>query len=335
MRLSKPFIPLPFSFDAEKLKEEVLSLPPEAWMSHPSGFDGNSAVPLVSIGAGNNQLFNGGMKTTPHLARCPYTAQVMGTLGEVLGRSRFMKLTPGAEVSAHVDGDYHWNTHVRVHVPVITHPSVDFHCGEHVMNMKEGDCWIFDTWQLHKVENNSPHDRIHLVFDLSGSSRFWNMVEAMSIYDHTTAEETLAAMRKHIPYQEGAAVALQTENYNVCPIMAPGEMELLIEELIADFDGNPANLAELEANYKHLLRDFSKDWRQVWHVHGYEEAGWPHYEALARGLMGRIDRRNHNGVLLKSNNASANIVILKRLVQPAINREVFDELKARGSVLVS
>lgn len=325
MKLSQTFIPLPFTFDAERLEAETLALPPEAWMSHPSGFNGNSAVPLVSVGAANNQLFNGAMQTTPWLAECPYVAQVMSTFGEIFGRSRLMKLEPGAEVSPHVDGDYHWYTHVRIHVPVITNPGVIFYCGNDQMHMKAGDTWIFDTWQLHRVVNNSDQTRVHLVMDASGSSRFWNMVRSMEAYDHKSDHKDIQGVR-HVPFEEGKSVSIQTENFNVPPIMGAGEMEALVTDLIEDFTGNPVNNPQMEAHYRNFLTDFAKDWRQVWHLHGYKESGWPHYQALARGLHGKIDQRNHGAVILKSNRASANLVILKRLVQPAMNVELLKDL---------
>ena len=34
-----------------------------------------------------------------------------------------------AELNLHVDFNYHWFSRVRIHIPVITHPSVIFHCG--------------------------------------------------------------------------------------------------------------------------------------------------------------------------------------------------------------
>ncbi len=49
MQLPKPFIRLPFQFDAEQLAEEVDALPDDAWRRHPTGHKGNTAVSLVSV----------------------------------------------------------------------------------------------------------------------------------------------------------------------------------------------------------------------------------------------------------------------------------------------
>jgi aspartyl/asparaginyl beta-hydroxylase len=325
LKLSQTFIPLPFSFDAEKLAEEALALPDYTWMPHPSGMVGNSAVPLISVGGGDNNHFHGKMSVTPHLEKSPYHQQVLASFNEILGRSRLMKLAPGAEVAEHIDGDYHWLTRVRIHVPIITDPDVIFHCADTQMHMKAGDCWIFDAWERHKVVNNSSVTRIHLVFDTSGSSRFWNMVRDMEAHDHLTNLADLGEKIKWTPYEEGKSVTVSTENYNVSPVMAPGEMDALIDELIVDFDGNPTNDPVIANTYKRFLMDFAKDWRQAWLTYGYSEEGWPHYQSLVKELQGKLQRSNHDAVKLKSNDLSANLIIIKRLILPAFNIEVLKD----------
>ena len=103
--------------------------------------------------------------------------QVLEALGVTLGRSRLMRLSGQAEVRAHVDINYYWRERMRVHVPIVTTPSVRFQCGEGEINMAEGECWIFDTWREHKVENDASRSRIHLVVDTVGGIRFWDLVE--------------------------------------------------------------------------------------------------------------------------------------------------------------
>ena len=52
MRLKQEFYRLPFRFDAERLATEALSFPESAWRAHPSGYDGNTALILVSAHGG-------------------------------------------------------------------------------------------------------------------------------------------------------------------------------------------------------------------------------------------------------------------------------------------
>lgn len=326
MKLAKSFIPLPYSFDAAKLADEANAMPDDAWIAHPGGMKGNSAVALISKGAGDNNLFDGRMSITPHLEKSPYHQQVLASFNEILGRSRLMKLDPGAKVLLHVDVNYHWHARIRIHVPIITNPGVIFHCDHDQLQMKAGDCWIFDSWQAHQVVNNSSETRIHLVIDASGSSRFWRTVRDMEIYDHNTNLGDLGEQVRFIPYEEGKIVTVPTENYNVAPVMAPGEMDALIDDLIMDFDGNNTNDPVIAEGYKQFLMDFAKDWRQTWHAYGYSEDGWPHYQTLVRALLGRIKPANRDAVTMKSNGVSANIVIVKRLIESAMNVEVLGEL---------
>lgn len=107
MRLARPFVRLPYRFDPARLSAEARALPAMAWRPHPTGQPGNSAVALISQGGSDNDAFTGAMLPTAHLTHTPYHRQVMATFGEVLGRSRLMKLTAGSEVGLHVDFNHH------------------------------------------------------------------------------------------------------------------------------------------------------------------------------------------------------------------------------------
>ncbi len=323
MKLSKTFIPLPFSFDAGRLAEEALALPPEAWMTHPNSFKGNSAVALISKHGGDNNDYGGDMRMTPHLAHCPYHQQVMTSFGEVLARSRLMRLEGNSEVSGHIDVNYHWQARVRIHVPLITNPQVIFHCNQDEMHMKAGECWIFDSWLRHKVVNHSDETRIHLVIDLAGSSRFWDMVRKMEPFDRDKDKETIAGMIDHIPYTEGKEIEIRTEKYNTAPVMAPGELAALVEEVIEDFEGKPANDPKIVQTYKVMLRSFAQDWREVWHSYGFEKEGWPHYQKLIGKLRGGLhpDRR---AITTISNDCGVNVIINIHLLQSALAVEELD-----------
>src|SRR5207247_11382955 len=96
-------------------------------------------------------------------------------LGTVLGRTRLMRIAGQGEATAHVDTNYYWMQRVRVHVPVVTFPEVEFVCGGKALHMAAGECWIFDTWRLHNVKNPNARDRIHLVADTVGSGPFWDL----------------------------------------------------------------------------------------------------------------------------------------------------------------
>ncbi|MBT8114976.1 MAG: aspartyl/asparaginyl beta-hydroxylase domain-containing protein [Arenicella sp.] len=319
MKFSRPFIRLPWSFDVQRLKVELEQFEDTAWMEHPNRINGNSAIPLVSLRGEDNNDFSGRMLPTPHLQRCQYIQQIMGHIGEVFARSRLMRLAAGAEVSPHVDFNYHWYNRVRIHIPIVTYPEVTFFCGEEQVHMQAGECWIFDSWRNHNVVNESPHDRVHLVLDTAGSSRFWELVRTM---EASTNEDVNAEL---VPFKPGLEVEIKTERYNVAPVMAPGELEAIANELIEDFTANPENDPVLIKQYTALLSNLAKDWRETYLLWGYEPGGVKCYQDLLNRTVKQLDPRPR-ALVVASNNVGVNPIIMQRILRAALfpdQREMF------------
>lgn len=313
MRLSAPFIRLPFAFDAARLAAEAAALPASAWRAHPSAMRGNSAVALISSGGGDNDSFDGEKNATPHLAACPYTRQAMASFNVVLSRSRFMKLAAGCEVSLHVDFNYHWFRRVRIHIPVLTDPRVIFHCGTAALHMAAGECWLFDSWRRHRVVNDSPDERIHLVIDTAGSAEFWQLVAAAE----AKPADAVARQAQSVDFEAGAALPLLLERYSESAVMAPGECDALIEDLIADFLANPANDPQLAKTYANLLRGFAQDWRALWLRYGEEAAARPRYLALIAKTRQQL-HPNRRALTTASNGIGVNAVFAQRVLNAAL-----------------
>ena len=325
MNLQHPFIRLPFSFDANRLKQELAVFENSVWMPHPNRINGNSAIPLISFNGEDNNDFSGQMRPTPHLARCDYVKQVMTSFGEVLSRSRFMKLAAGEDVVQHVDFNYHWYNRVRIHIPITTYPDVRFYCGDQDINMRAGECWIFDSWRQHKVVNNSPFDRTHLVIDTAGSSHFWNLVEKMQLFADDFRSSEFNANVTAIPFSKSARSNLRLEKYNVAPVMAPGELEAIGNELMADVAANPNNNLALVQEYRQLLRSLAKDWREVWLEYGYEKAGITQYQRVLNRAVKQL-RPNPRVLVTASNNVGVNPIIMQRILRAALNVEQFERM---------
>ena len=320
MELAQPFIRLPFAFDADQLAFEAAALPDAAWMPHPSGMKGNSAAALISRDGGDNDAFDGPMAVTPHLRQCAYAQQAMASFGEVLGRSRLMRLEPGCEVAAHVDFNYHWHSRVRIHVPVVTDPAVIFHCGGAQLHMAAGECWIFNSWRRHRVVNSAAVTRIHLVIDAAGSSRFWRLVREMEALDPLADVQAIAERSQPVRHDPAWRGGIATERCNTAPVMAPGELDALAAALIRDFEAHPGNNPQLIEHYKTILTDFCKDWREAWHLHGYASAGRQRYQALIDALRRRLDP-NPRALVTASNEIGVNPIINQRLLAPALAPE--------------
>lgn len=320
MELVKPFVRLPFRFDVERLQLELAQFDNAIWMSHPNRIQGNSAIPLVSLNGEDNDDFSGEMISTPHLDRCEYIQQIMSHLDEVIARSRLMKLAAGAEVTPHVDFNYHWYHRVRIHIPIVTDPRVTFYCGDDQVNMREGECWIFDSWRLHKVVNDADFDRTHLVIDTAGSSRFWRLVERLAVDESRGDDGDFEQQVDYLSYQENKKVLIKTERFNVAPVMAPGELEAIANELITDVANNPDNNPALVLEYKGLLRDLAKDWREVYSLHGYRAPGTELYRKLLNRTVANL-RPNPRALVTSSNNVGINPIIMQRILRAALNAE--------------
>jgi hypothetical protein len=317
MKLDSAFVKLPLEFDVDRMAQEVRQFAEDDWQPHPGKHPGNSALPLISRAGEDNDDFSGSMQETPHLQKCEYIRQISSNFGEVLGRSRLMRLAGGNEVPIHVDAIYHWYKHVRIHIPVITNDQVIFHCGDSEVNMKAGECWLFDAWRKHKVVNHSDETRVHLVLDTAGSSRFWGIVDKVLAYYRNNGDYPPPQRLEYTPAKQ-ASILL--EKYNLTPVLSPGEVDGLIEDLIHEMRNSEANDAtQVEALAKHMLW-FCKDWRMIFSVYGYEEKGRQQYFVLLKKTKDVMSRIPFD-VQLK-NGQSAKTILFSRVFSSAISQGV-------------
>ena len=283
MRLGKPLLQLPIRFDAERLAAEVNGLPKSAWLPHPTGYVGNEAVPLVSPGGTPNDGFDGPMEPTEALRQCAYIMDLMAELGCVWGRSRLMGLAAGADVPIHIDVHYHWRTHRRLHIPVITNPGVLFTVNDETVHMEAGDCWLFDSFSLHKVQNKGSERRIHLVLDTVGGGKLWDLVEA------TSAQPELWSGNG------GSRPQLAFERVNRPKIMSPWEMRQHVDYVL-DHAPQDARVEEIARS----LDRFIMDWHAAWAQFGTGDDGLPAYRALIEGMRGQLATLNAQQIKLQN-----------------------------------
>ena len=309
MKLQVPFIQLPLLFDAAELAREVLAIDESSWMPHPQGFAGNSMLPLVAVnGDPADETFAGPMQPTPHLRACPYLAQVFASIGATIGRSRLMRLSGQAEVSRHFDQGYYWADRVRVHVPIVTQPTVRFECGDAAINMAAGECWIFDTWRMHRVLNDADDARIHLVIDTVGGSGFWDL--AGHGRGHGAAQRDWQPTR--VSPAPGVVADFPLESVNVPAVMSPWEMHALFSQLFGDARPHP-ELRQVQFLAAQLVRG----WRGLWAQYGDGEAGKPHFRAM-------LDRFRQQALplsepLLLVNGGSLLTAMMLLILQSAVN----------------
>ncbi len=272
MKLQYPFMQLPVAFDAAALAAEVGAIAESAWRPHPQGYPGNDALTLVTTGGDpDSDAVGGAMRPTPHLERCPYLQQVLSSIGATWGRTRLMRLSGQAEVTPHVDVNYYWRERVRVHVPIVTQPTVRFTCGDAEINMRAGECWLFDTWRMHNVVNDHSLPRIHLVADTVGGAGFWQLVARARPHIRVSADW----QPTFVAADPGARPSLDFESENIPEVMTPWEMRAHVAFALSEAVAHRS----LPMIQQRLLT-FVRDWHGLWSAHGVHRDGWPSYRRL-------------------------------------------------------
>lgn len=271
MRLNQPLLKLPKTFCAETLAAEVRALPASAWVPHPGKLPGNDAVPLVTPEGSTTNAFFGQMAATEHLRNSPYIMAVMAEIGAVWGRSRLMGLAPSADVPAHVDVHYHWRTHMRIHIPVITSPAVRFTVGDDSAHMGPGECWVFDSFRMHNVHNGGADKRVHLVLDTVGGEELWDLV--------ARAERGEQASGAPLPPGAHPNPVLRFEHARPPKTMSPWEVGSHIAYIREHMAPGPRVAAAFER-----LDRFLAGWTALWGEYGEAETAVPAYRQLIAAL---------------------------------------------------
>jgi len=279
-------------FDAELLASEIATVEERAWKPHPSGYEGNDYLPLIAAhGDPDNESFEGPMRPTPHLlTQRPYLMEVLGSLGAVLGRSRLMRLSGQAEVTEHVDVNYYWRDRMRVHVPIVTQPTVKFYCGDAMVHMAAGECWVFDTWSLHRVINDETRARVHLVADTVGGEGLLQLLAAGRSPGAPAPQNWQA--RRFGP--TGAKPALEFESVNVPKVMSPWELREHLSFMLSETAPNQPRAREIAR----MIGPFLHRWRALWAAYGDAEAAWPRYRALLQQFTNDLRAIGADQVLL-------------------------------------
>jgi quercetin dioxygenase-like cupin family protein len=165
---------LPLNFAPERLRSDVSGLWPEDWSPHfnRSYFEGEwSGVALRSVGGRAGQLYpdptaQGSFADTPFLARCPNIREVLRAFECPLESVRLLKLAAGSRIREHRDHELGpENGTIRVHIPVVTSPLVEFYLDNRRIQMREGETWYLNFNLPHRIYNGSEIDRVHLVID--------------------------------------------------------------------------------------------------------------------------------------------------------------------------
>jgi hypothetical protein len=179
---------LPFTFDPGLLARDLKSLASVDWIAHfvQQNYDGDwSVIPLRGKAGARHPVMMiysdptaTAFEDTPFLASCPYFRHVLNTFACPLRAARLMRLTPGSRIKEHTDLELSLEEGtVRIHIPVITNPDVEFYLNGSRVVLEAGSAWYLRLSDPHRVANNGAGDRVHMVIDASVNDWVRSMLE--------------------------------------------------------------------------------------------------------------------------------------------------------------
>ncbi|MEM8652560.1 MAG: sulfotransferase [Pseudomonadota bacterium] len=293
----------PFILDVERLQAEVAAFSEDDWIGHLQGFEGNSALPLVHSVDFGADAFVPPFQMSHALRQSPYMRQVINSFETIIGRSRLMRLAPGAKVPPHVDIRYYWRNRTRVHIPIITQEDIIFTCRDQTVHMAAGEAWTFDNWQNHHVNNPTDIHRVHLVFDTCGTASFWRLLEP------DTPQIT-------INWDPSADANLILETTPPDGIFSASEIENICRDMIQDVEAFEGNAPQRTQALAEVIDELRYEWRTIELVKGRNAQSAPYYSNLISQFLQRL-KLVGSGLKLASNGKLASLV-LSRILSEAV-----------------
>lgn len=179
---------LPFDFEPELLARDLHGLSEIGWIRHfvQQNYEGDwSVIPLRGKAGATHPVMMiysdptcREFEDTLMLAACPYFRQVLATFEAPLQAVRLMRLTAGSVIKEHADHDlsYEQGT-VRLHIPVVTSPDVEFYLNRQRVMLEAGTCWYLRLSDPHSVFNRGATDRVHMVIDAEVNDWIGNVLQ--------------------------------------------------------------------------------------------------------------------------------------------------------------
>ncbi|URM30808.1 aspartyl/asparaginyl beta-hydroxylase domain-containing protein [Pseudomonas frederiksbergensis] len=165
------FSRLPVTVDLPLLLQALAAIGEDDWHSHFNSdfYVGDwSGVALISATDALTELSPGRGET---LLRAPWLQDIrwqqgLRDLPLQIVCARLLRLGPGGRIHEHRDYDLgEPDADLRLHIPLLSPPQVDFLLDGQRMPMAAGECWFLDLSRPHRVDNRDTQARIHLVLD--------------------------------------------------------------------------------------------------------------------------------------------------------------------------
>lgn len=159
-------------YDTDRLQAELAGVLKEEWPLHFNTRDFNGdwrSISLRSVSGESNDIYahpNGEYKDTPVLKLMPYVKEILDSWECEKESVRLLSLSPGSIIKPHKDpGCGYADGIFRLHIPIVTNPSVYFTINGMQLHLKAGECWYMDFSTTHSIVNNGDTARVHIIID--------------------------------------------------------------------------------------------------------------------------------------------------------------------------
>lgn len=181
-------IRLPMRFDLALLRADLERLRDDTWFRHfvEQNYEGEwSVIPLRAPAGATHPVMMiypapdaEAFEDTPFLARTCYVRELLRGFECELQCIRLMRLASGSMIKEHCDHNLAAELDaVRLHVPIISNPGVDFRLNGTRVDMEPGSLWYLRLSDPHSVRNDGNSDRVHLVIDAKPNAWLLTMLE--------------------------------------------------------------------------------------------------------------------------------------------------------------
>lgn len=179
--------------------------------------------------------------------------------GEGLCSARLLRLGAGSSIHEHCDPDLGApEGPLRLHVPLLTPPGVEFLVDGLQVPMLPGECWFIDLSRPHRVDNPGPGPRVHLVVDCLSDARLRQAIA-----------EGLPTTPGLQPSRGVRAFAAFNEQVQRRPDLAR-VLQLITDPAVFSREavavGQALGLVFSEADVRMVMRQQRKAWSRQWNM---------------------------------------------------------------------
>ncbi len=166
-RLIGACVRLPVTIDGTRLAAEVDALPRELWGSRGGRGGVHDRADAIFLRGYAPAEGSKPLEDRPPLALLPTIRELIDrTIHAPPMRCVLARLAPGASIPSHADSGRYFERTIRIHVAVVTNPSVVMFVESKVYHMWPGEVWCLNNSGTHGVLNDDPvNARTHLICD--------------------------------------------------------------------------------------------------------------------------------------------------------------------------